>query len=511
MHITMISTDDELWASGMRSISSTLREAGHRTTMIFAGASDASFNESVIRQIATLVGDSEIIGISSMSRGSMRAKTLIEGLRSLGRLIVWGGIHPTLFPEDCTMHADLVCRGEGEDFMLDLAERVTTGREIADILNGAYLSNGRIILNDLRPLIADQDSLPLLDFAFENEYILDPSGTLVPNTKMREKGVVLFSGSRGCNNNCTYCSNSQLKSIYRGKGRYLRKMSIHRFIDAAKEYRRLFPRANYFYFTDEDFFARSVEEMRELAETYPVQLGIPFECMASPRKITEEKVALAARAGMFQIDVGLESGSERIRREVFNRYVDDETQIKAAIAINAHPGVNAVYFLILGNPYEERQDLVDGVRLLEKLPPPFSLRIYNLVFIPGTKLFERAVLDGIIKGIGDSAFELDFLGGFDYRKHDWKRKELYLNSIISLMEGKFTQGWMGFLPTRIIPVLTSPCVVDFSEQHTRIGETIVTLAGYRLRMRSAIDGILFNVVGIIKDNKSESPANAKVR
>lgn len=334
MHITMISADDELWGSGMRSISSTLREAGYKTTMIFAGASEVPVNESAIREIAALVGDSEIIGISSMSRGSAKAKTLIKGLRPLGKLIVWGGIHPTLFPEDCTGHADLVCRGEGEEFMVDLAERVASGREFADIPNGAYLSNGRTILNDLRPQIADLDGLPLLDFAFENEYILVPTGTLVPNAEMREKGIVLFSGSRGCNNSCTYCSNSQLKSIYRGKGRYVRKMSIPRFVEVAGEYRRLFPQAKQFYFTDEDFFARPVEEMRELAETYPGQVGVPFECMASPRQITEEKVALAAKAGMNQIDVGLESGSERIRKDVFHRYIDDETQIQAAIAIN---------------------------------------------------------------------------------------------------------------------------------------------------------------------------------
>jgi radical SAM superfamily enzyme YgiQ (UPF0313 family) len=450
--------------------------------MVFAGASKASVNGSVIREIAALVGDSEIIGISSMSRGSVRAKTLIEGLRPLGRLIVWGGIHPTLFPEDCTAHADIVCRGEGEEFMLDLAERVASKREFTDIPNGAYLSNGRTILNDLRPLIADLDSLPLLDFAFENEYILDPTGTMVPNTEMRKKSVVLFSGSRGCNNICTYCSNSQLKSIYKAKGRFVRKMSIQRFVEVAGEYQRLFPQVKTFDFLDEDFFARPVEEIRELAETYPGQVGLPFVCMAFPRQVTKEKVVLLAKAGMYRVIVGLESGSERVRREVFNRYVDDETQIQAAIAINTHGRVNATYLLILGNPYEERQDLLNGMRLLEKLPPPFSLVIYNLVFIPGTKLFERAVRDGIIKGVGDCGFELDFLAGFDHRTHDWKRKNLYLNSLMSVFVGKSSRSRMGFVPRRIIPVLTSPRVIDFCDRHTLIGETIVAFELFSIRM-----------------------------
>jgi anaerobic magnesium-protoporphyrin IX monomethyl ester cyclase len=486
MHITMISADDEIWAFGMRSISSTLREAGHHTTMIFAGASNVPVNESVIRGISSLVGDSEIIGISSMSRGSVRAKTLIEGLRPLGKLIVWGGIHPTLFPEDCINHADIICRGEGEGFMVDLAARVASGRDLADIPNGAYLSEGRTILNDLRPLIADLDSLPPLDFAFENEYILDPTGTLVPNTKMKKNNIVQFSGSRGCNNSCTYCSNSQLKSIYRGKGRFVRKMSIQRFIEVAREYQRLFPEVKVFDFGDEDFFARPIEELRELAEIYPVQVGLPFKCMASPGQVTEEKVILATKAGMLNFFVGLESGSERVRREVFNRYVDDESQIKAAFAINTHARVTAEYFLILGNPYEENQDLLDGIRLLEKLPPPFSLRIYNLVFIPGTKLYERAVRDGIIKGVGDSGFKLDFLAGFDHRTHDWKKKNLYLNSLISMMVGKSSRIRMGFVPRRIIPFLTSTRVIDFSDRHTQIGETIVVFGLFFRRVEHAI-------------------------
>jgi len=50
------------------------------------------------------------------------------------------------------------------------------------------------------------------------------------------------------------------------------------------EYWRRFPRAKHFYVTDEDFFAHFVEEMRELAETYPGLGGLPFGCMASPPK-----------------------------------------------------------------------------------------------------------------------------------------------------------------------------------------------------------------------------------
>jgi hypothetical protein len=249
--------------------------------------------------------------------------------------------------------------------------------------------------------------------------------------------------------------------------------------------KRLFPAAHDFYFTDEDFFARSVEDMRALAEAYPSEVGVPFEVMASPRQITDEKVALATKAGMWRVDVGLESGSERTRKEVFNRYVDDETQLGAARAINRQERVVAYYFLILGNPYEEREDLIDGVRLLQRMPRPFFLRAYNLVFLPGTELFRRACADGIIKGIDDSAFDLDFLAGFDYKKHDWKRKNLYLNALMALMVGKSTRWHMGYVPRALVPALTSERVVAFCDRHPRIGEAIVSQANSGAKVRQA--------------------------
>lgn len=487
MQISLICADDDIWASGMRIISSVLRKAGHKTTMIFAGSPGVPIDRPVAQRIAELVGDSEIIGISSMSRGAQRAKELIEVLRPLGKLIIWGGMHPTLFPEDCVAHVDLVCRGEGEEFMLDLVDRVASGKGYADIPNGAYLSNGRPVLNDLRPPIADLDLLPLLDYAFDKEYIINQNGTFIPNTNMREGAYnILFSGSRGCLNQCSYCSNSQLLSLYKGNGRFVRKMSISRFVDAANEYHKLFPRANWFYFTDEDFFARPVEEMREFSEVYSNQLRIPWECMASPRQITEEKVDLAVKAGMRQIDIGLETGSERIRFEIFNRHISNEMQMKATMAINKHPQVQALYFLIIGNPYEERTDLLEGIQFIEKMPTPFSLRTYNLVFIPGTKLFNRACHDGVIKGINDSASNLDFLGGYNYKTHQWKRNNIYLNCLLSLMSGDSTRWRVGLIPRGLIPVLRAPKLVNLCDRHELIGITIAELTHIIYRMKRIV-------------------------
>ena len=508
MHVTLICADDETWAIGLRSISAALKQAGHSTNIILTCSSNRDPGTRALANIGTFATKSDIIGISSMSRNSKRAKALIATLKPLGKPIVWGGMHPTLYPEDCVGHADLVCRGEGEEFMVDLATRLSRGEEYLDIPNGGYARNGQSVLNDVRPLITDLDKLPFVDFSFSDEFRLDIDGKLRPNIAMKEEGSILFPGSRGCAFNCHYCSNAQVKALYESTGRFVRKMSIAKFVESVKKCREIFPRIKYFYFTDEDFFARPIHEFREFAELYPKEVGLPFECMASPQQISEQKMELLVKAGLWRVDIGVESGSDRVKKEVFNRLGSNEVVLKAAAAIRNYPQVITYYFFIIGNPYEGREDLLGTINLIRHLPYPAFIRTYNLVFLPGTHLFERARKDGIVDGMSDSGFDLDFLAGFDYRNHDWKKNNLYLNGLISLMTAKATRHRTGFIPRAILPMLIRPGWIDFNDRHHTLSKTMIALArgGVKLRRNAMVlvsrilkdPSSAYNVRGLMK-------------
>jgi hypothetical protein len=191
------------------------------------------------------------------------------------------------------------------------------------------------------------------------------------------------------------------------------------------------------------------------------------------------------KAGMWQIDVGIESGSDRIKRHVFNRPANNEAVMQAVKTVSRHPQVVAYFFFIIGNPYETRQDLLATIDLLQEMPPTFFMRAYSLVFIPGTQLFERACRDGIIAGFRESGFEIDFLGGLDPKGPRWKRKNLYLNSLVALMAGRVSGSWMGFLPRFIVPALTAPGVVDFCDRYIGIGRAIANLRLIGTKLRRA--------------------------
>ncbi len=121
--------------------------------------------------------------------------------------------------------------------------------------------------------------------------------------------------------------------------------------------------------------------------------------------------------------------------------------------------------VMIVNPYEEAADLIQTARFLASLPSPFFSQVYNLVFFPGTALYDRAVGDGLIRGKADSGFELDYRAGLRYRDHAWKQKNLYLNGLLFLMDGKASARRLGVIPRGMISWLLQPGVIHWAERH----------------------------------------------
>lgn len=392
---------------------------------------------------------------------------MIESLRSQKKLIVWGGVHASLNPTECAELADIVCRGEGEEMMLELVERLEQGRDWRDIENTAFKENGSLQLNSLRPPIRDLDELPFPDFTFEDEYLLTRKGFVQVSTmsQLTSRGELVFNSSRGCAFHCTYCCNAKLKSLYLGKGRYVRRMSVSKLIEHTQNLCRIFPQGKYFYFIDEDFAARPVEELAQLSEEFPRKVGLPFTCLAHPARVTQQKMDLLVKAGLFRIYMGIESGSEHTKREIYDRHVSNEVVLQAARTISGYPQLLPSYFFIIANPYEEKDDLIATARLISELPYGAYVMIYNLMFFPGSALYERAMRDGLIAGTHDCGYELDFHGGLDYKQHAWKQKNLYLNGLIFLMEGWCVRHRIGILPRLFVNTLLAPDWTEFNENH----------------------------------------------
>jgi radical SAM superfamily enzyme YgiQ (UPF0313 family) len=496
MNVLLISTDKDVWALGLRSISAVLRAAGHSTRLVFLGSGDVSHMLSAHKELAALAQSAELIGVSCLAQGSDKAREVIKYLHRQKKLIVWGGVHASLNPEECADWADIVCRGEGEAMMLELLERLEQARDWRRIENIAYKEDGSVKMNLVRSPISDLDSLPLPDFRFDDEYHLTPKGFIKVSTlpKLKDSGRIIFNGSRGCAFHCTYCCNAKLKELYPRSERYVRRMSIPRLIEHAQALRRIFPDGSHFYFIDEDFGARPLEELAQLAEEYPRQVSLPFACLSHPAQISPQKMDMLTQAGMYQIHMGIESGSEHTRRTIFDRQVSNTVIRRAAEVISRYPWISPFYFIIFGNPYEQAEDLAATARLVASLPPGFFLQAYNLVFFPGSKLFDRAVSDGLITGRGDSGYELDYLSGLKYEGHRWKRNNLYLNGLLSLMDGACTRSFLGFLPRSLFDILLQPEVIRFHEEHPAVIRSLIAMKVFYILARRGTMRLLRKIV-----------------
>ncbi len=496
MHITLLSTESDAWAFGLRSISAVLKKAGHHTRLIFMGTAERRFTQRDLDALASLTRHTDIVGVSCLARSSEKAKQVVEHLHLQKKFVVWGGIHASLNPEECVDYADIVCRGEGEGMMLDLAERMEQGRTWKDIENIAYKESGCIQRNKLRSPIPNLDELPIPDFSFADEYRYGGEGVSQVSTLPEvETGPLIFNSSRGCAFHCTYCCNAKIKNLYPRKDHYVRRMSVAKLVEHTQSLRKTFPTARSLYFIDEDFAARPVGELLQFAEEYPQKIGLPFECMAYPARATREKMDLLVKAGLYRINVGIESGSEHTKKEIFDRHVSNKVVKQAAEVISSYRQVVPKYFFIIGNPFEEREDLLATAKLIASLPTRSIIQTYNLVFFPGSYLYERAERANLIQGKHDSGYELDFLGGLDYSGYAWKKKNLYLNGLIYLMEGVCTNVSVGGLPRFMIDPLLQPPLMGWLENHPVAIRTAITVRLSFSRQRSFARFLIRKITG----------------
>ncbi|MDD5192586.1 MAG: radical SAM protein [Candidatus Nanoarchaeia archaeon] len=458
MKITLISAATYPSDQGIRTISSVLKKAGHEVKMVFMTLSEdysRFYKKEELVQLLGLCKDSGLIGISSFVSTAPRAIQIIKYIeKRLAIPIVWGGIHATISPKECTEYCNIVCVGEGEGAILDLVNAMEKKKRIDKIKNLWIKQGEKIIKNPVRPLVNDLDSIPLPDYDTKTHYILK-------NHKIRRfkeedlDGAIFFLTGRGCPYGCDYCSNSLLNELYKGKRKKIvRWHSPGYIIKGILELREKFPSLSYFDIRDDTFSLRPLEDIKIFCGLYKEKVNLRFKCLGDPRTITDEKIKLLVDAGCTDIIIGIQ-GEERVNREIYHRNQTNEGVLNAARILNRYKDRLAVmYDVITCNPYEKPEDIINMIWLLQKIPKPYFLSVNNLVFFHGSRLYERAVNEGIIKNPKDSAVTLNY---WDRSAHILlKRKNMYLVLILNLMRGVVTEKRFGIMPNFLISYLLKP-------------------------------------------------------
>lgn len=424
MKVTLISPYSDITAYGLRCLSAYLKSLGHRVTMIFLPDyreevedrrdSDHYYPAELMAEIASRSQGSGLIGISLMTYCFQRVAQLSDYLRAQLQIpVIWGGIHATIRSEECLAHADYVCRGEGEECLARLVAALEAGAPVADIANLGFRQEGRVVLNPVGLLAQNLDAFPRPDYALEEHYyslfsqpplkLMDLAGfeaLMVMNPLSNPaRGEVVYQtmASRGCPYHCAYCCNNLLRRLY-PRQKYVRFLGVETLIAELKDLTTRFPFLNMVLFSDDSFFSAPMSWLKDFARRYAQEVGLPFRCLASPLAITAAKLDLLTGVGLRGLQIGVQSGSERTRR-LYQREGSADDVIKAGeiLARYIPPLEPPKYDIILDNPYETLEDLQDTIRLLMRIPPPYQVQPFSLVFIPGTDLHNKALTDGLIR------------------------------------------------------------------------------------------------------------------
>ncbi len=396
-------------AQGSRLISALLKRASHSVKLVFLTKYDPfTYSRAEIEQLHEILKDIDLVMVAVFSTCARLAVQVTDFVHKKypGMKVIWGGPHCIAAPEFSLRYADGVCFSEGDECVVDFVNKLETGNhDYLKTPNMAFNVNGSPVINKALPPFEDLDSLPFTDYTLEDKFVLNES--LSPLTKEKAAdyyNTYAFAGqslfmltSRGCPHQCSYCNNCRYVSIF-GKN-HVRFHSVSRFMDELEAYVNYYGFFGGVGFSDDDFFLRPVDQLEEFAERYKKNVGIPFGVAVSPNTYRREKMEILLDAGMIAIEMGVQSASQRVLDEVYNRKVSITKTREVTHQIARYQETNRLAFVldfIIDNPYEKRKDIIQTYRYLAGLPHKILARVYNLVFFPGTPIYDRAVKDGII-------------------------------------------------------------------------------------------------------------------
>lgn len=371
---------------GIEYLSAVLKMAGHEISLVhdpgLFGAADnvlyIPFLERIFTQRQKMLEkiqrlDPDLIAFSvytSTYQWSCDMAKLIKNY--MNKKIVFGGIHATLVPERVIKNdfVDFVIVGEGEYPLLELVESLEAKESEFNIKNLWYKTKDKIVMNDLRPPIANLDSLPYPDKEiFEKE--------------VRFKDDYMTVTQRGCLYSCACCCESFLNKMYK-KG-YFRKRGIDSVMGELNCMRERYSFKEAMFF-DSDFLADN-GWLKSFLRRFKKEINVPFSCLGYISSFNEEIGRALKDSGCYCIWFGIQSMNETVRRHILNR-IEKNEQIKRALKICDELKLMYNIDLMFGLPGEDEADHLLGIGCFKQLKYLNRIKCFNLAYFPRLPIIE---------------------------------------------------------------------------------------------------------------------------
>ena len=365
---------------GVANLSGILKANGHETDLLLVSHTPDLIG-AISRYDPALIAFSALTGVHhSLEQLALRIK------RELNLPIIVGGPHPTYSPDMINSPGiDIICRGEGELAMLELADALDAGKDITRIRNlHVKARNGAIHRNDMRPAFP-LDELPPPDRELYYKYRF-----------LRDMPMKRFISSMGCPYPCTFCHEPVIRNMYRteSKSDYLRRKSVARAVAEIKYIKDRYP-LRHVHFSDDLFFIRnSYKWLEEFADVYPRDVGLPWNCNLRYDSVNQLAADLLEKAGCYGAAVGLESGNQEIREVVIRKRSKNEHIVEGARLLR-EKRIKVLTTNMIGLPGETLDNALETVQLNMELKSDY-VRANTFLLFPGLPLVEYARQKGYV-------------------------------------------------------------------------------------------------------------------
>ena len=368
---------------GILAVSTPLLRAGYQVRIV-----DSTITPDFRKRVLQELDDALCLAVSLVT-GPMIKET-VQIAREAKRLyphkpVILGGWHPSLLPDQtlAAEYVDVVVKGQGEDAMLEIVERIAAGESLRGVEGAGYKEDGRLVFNPPRTLKPIRELPPkayhLADFdAYQ---------------RVCGRRWAMYTSSLACPYNCGYCTND---------GVYGRKWNALDPEQVVEETTDLVSRYNLqlLWIVDDNFL---VDRDRALgiAEGL-VQRGVKFDWSIQSStnlvcRFSVPELKLLKRAGLSQVSQGADSGSPKVTKLMGKTFQKLETIHGAAAKLSA-AGIRPSFNMIFGYPGEGEAERRESIQLIMDICRRYpGAEFWTNIFTPypGSPIMQRAFELGI--------------------------------------------------------------------------------------------------------------------
>lgn len=361
----------------------------------------------------------DIIGFNAYTPNYLQVVEISKQIKEhLDTPIIVGGPHITSLPFRLSEYIDIGVIGEGEETMLELIYLYKTKNrfdeeDLKQIKGITFYGKKGIIVTERREPIEPLDRIPFPDRdLLDMEYYLNPNNDIL-STQEKIRGTNMVT-SRGCPYNCIYC---QSKTIW-GKARFHSAKYVADEIYMLHNKYRVKAIA-----IDDDLFIADKQRLKNIVnilDKWGLLGWIKFYCSGRANLIDEECVSLLKKLNVVQINLGFETGSDRLLKYLKNNTVTIEQHNKA-VKLLTENNIFIYGNFMLGSPTETKEEMLQTLKFFKN--NPIRIGTVNITTpLPGTKIWDIAKESGLVNE------DMDWNSFFN--PLDNPETQLYINEIV---------------------------------------------------------------------------------